>query len=312
LPINPKAVLEAVGLIEEQSASPLRIAILVDASLDPALLAYAKEAFRPRTDNLDLTVRSYPTSLEYTDEDGLSFLTSDTVLVVLFGAEATDTGALLSRIRTTGIPAVVVAPDPAHLQQIARENNSELDVLSLAVAQAPASRQVDDEVEAYFGRLFAALGDWIVREVPAASFALARALPFVRAPFVTNAIRATSLQNAAIAAVFFLPGADMPLLTLNQMKLFLRIAAVYDATLDMQRLQELALLLVGGFGFRALARRLVGVVPVLGWAIRGGIGYTGTLAVGMATREYFENGGNLKELMRDLQGLRIRTAKGLS
>jgi uncharacterized protein (DUF697 family) len=80
----------------------------------------------------------------------------------------------------------------------------------------------------------------------------------------------------------------------------------------MQRLQELALLLAGGFGFRALARRLVGVVPVLGWAIRGGIGYTGTLAVGMAAREYFERGGDLRALMSELQGRRSRVAKGFS
>jgi uncharacterized protein (DUF697 family) len=303
LPINPKALLEAAGLIEEQSASPLNLAVLVDTSIDPALVAYAKEALRPCASNLTLAVRPYPSASGYADKDGTPFLTYDTTLVVLFGAEATETGMFLNQIREEGIPVVVATLDPARVQQIARENNSEIDTSLLAVASAPNSRHAKEDAtaEAPFERLFAALGDWIVRELPDTSFSLARALPFVRAPFVSNAIQATSLQNAVIAAVFFLPGADMPLLTLNQMKLFLKIAAVYDATLDMRRMRELAVLLAGGFGFRALARRLIGAVPVLGWAIRGGVGYTGTLAVGMAAREYFERGASPEELIRALR-----------
>jgi uncharacterized protein (DUF697 family) len=89
----------------------------------------------------------------------------------------------------------------------------------------------------------------------------------------------------------------------------LQIAAAYDATIDQQRLKELVVLLLGGFGFRALARRLVGVVPVLGWAIRGGVGYTATLAVGQAAREYFERGGDIKTILEGL-GSRKTGEKG--
>jgi uncharacterized protein (DUF697 family) len=189
-----------------------------------------------------------------------------------------------------------VTLDPVGLQQIACEQHHEVDPLSIMLAD----ERTEVEQPERFGRLFAALGDWIVRKLPDDRLVLARAFGFVRGPFIENAIRATSLQNAAIAAVFFLPGADMPLLTLNQAKLFLQIAAVYDRTLDRQRLGELAVLLLSGFGFRALARRFVGLVPVLGWAIRGGVGYTGTLAIGKAAQEYFEKGGDLRFIMRGL------------
>ncbi|MDR1185525.1 MAG: hypothetical protein LBK67_12130 [Coriobacteriales bacterium] len=313
LPISPKALLEAIGLIEEESASPFELALFVDVSVDPALLAYAKEACRPQTGSLSITVLPYSDEGEDIDEL-LSSLLEDT-LVVLLAAESALTGSLLARARERQLSAVVVTLDPVRLQQIARDNHSEIDVFSIVTAaectnrrEADANARSDrgghcvrddiDPQQECFARLFLALGEWIVRRLPDSALSLARALCFVRGPFIASITQATSLQNAAIAAVFFLPGADMPLLTLNQMKLFLKIATVYDVTLDRQRLQELAVLLLGGFGFRALARRLVGVVPVLGWAIRGGIGYTGTLAVGTAAHEYFERGGDLKKLLR--------------
>jgi uncharacterized protein (DUF697 family) len=43
-----------------------------------------------------------------------------------------------------------------------------------------------------------------------------------------------------------------------------------------------------GLGFRAIARRAIGVVPVVGWAIKGGVAYAGTRALGEAAMRYFE------------------------
>jgi len=42
-----------------------------------------------------------------------------------------------------------------------------------------------------------------------------------------------------------------------------------------------------GFGFRTIARELVGFVPVGGWAAKGAVAYAGTKAVGEAARRYF-------------------------
>jgi uncharacterized protein (DUF697 family) len=297
LPVQPAALLEAIGLTEEQSASQIEVAIFADASLDPALLAYAKAAFRPRTDNLILTVTPY------FDEPPL--ISEDNALLVVLAADGPATGRIMVDALRVQVSAVAVTLDPARLQQIAREHYNELDLRSIVTVEEYEGRadgerggETDNE---RFARLFVALGGWIVRKLSDDQLALARAFDFVRNPFVANAIQATSVQNAVIAAAFFLPGADMPLLTLNQAKLFLQIAAAYGAVIDQQRLKELVVLLLSGFGFRALARRLVGVVPVLGWAIRGGVGYTGTLAVGQAAREYFERGGDIKTILESLR-----------
>jgi uncharacterized protein (DUF697 family) len=45
---------------------------------------------------------------------------------------------------------------------------------------------------------------------------------------------------------------------------------------------------VAGFGFRAVARELLDLVPYAGWAIKGGVAYAGTRAVGEAAVRYFD------------------------
>ncbi|NLG66575.1 MAG: hypothetical protein GX536_02560, partial [Actinobacteria bacterium] len=48
-----------------------------------------------------------------------------------------------------------------------------------------------------------------------------------------------------------------------------------------------------GLGFRAVARQLMGLVPGVGWAVKGGVGYAGTKALGEAAFRYFESGAAL-------------------
>ena len=58
----------------------------------------------------------------------------------------------------------------------------------------------------------------------------------------------------------------------------------------------------GAFLFRNIARTAVGVVPVLGWAIMGHIGFAGTEAMGHAAIEYFEAGGDIVGVASGAEG----------
>ncbi len=110
-------------------------------------------------------------------------------------------------------------------------------------------------------------------------------------PFVTRSSRNFSKQNAILGAAIFIPGADLPALTLNQMRMVFRIAGAYGADVDHERAVELLAVLGAGLGFRAVAREVVGVVPGLGWAVKGAIAYAGTRALGEAAIRYFDAGG---------------------
>ena len=126
--------------------------------------------------------------------------------------------------------------------------------------------------------------------------AFALAFPFVRKPLSLEAVNSTALQNAGVGLLVIIPGADMPVMTLNQAKMLLMIAAAYGEELNMERVKELAALVGGAFACRAVARQLVAFVPALGWAVKAAIGYTGTVAMGRAAIEYYEDGATLGKL----------------
>ena len=65
-----------------------------------------------------------------------------------------------------------------------------------------------------------------------------------------------------IAAAIFVPGADLPVLTLNQVRLVARIASAHGKTSTGARGVELLGVVGAGFGFRALARTLAPVRAV--------------------------------------------------
>jgi uncharacterized protein (DUF697 family) len=71
----------------------------------------------------------------------------------------------------------------------------------------------------------------------------------------------------------------------------LRLAAAHGEVLDRERALELLPIVAAGFGLRAVARELVAVVPLAGWAVKGAVAFAGTRALGEAALAYFEKGG---------------------
>jgi uncharacterized protein (DUF697 family) len=70
----------------------------------------------------------------------------------------------------------------------------------------------------------------------------------------------------------------------------LRVFAAHGLELEdaNHRLPELAATVGAGFGFRAVARQLLGLIPLAGWAVKGGVAYGGTRAIGEASLRYSE------------------------
>ena len=117
---------------------------------------------------------------------------------------------------------------------------------------------------------------------------LARRLPVLRPAVCAHLIDSFAKKNGLIGAAVFVPGVDLPVLTLNQIRMVLRICAAYGLEVDAQRAPELIATIGAGLGFRALARELLDFVPVLGWAVKGAVAYAGTRALGEAAVRYCE------------------------
>ena len=147
----------------------------------------------------------------------------------------------------------------------------------------------------------------IVGAVPHLGLALGRCFSIFRPAVAEREILRVARVNAEIAVVSAIPQAslilgpvsavaDTFLLTKNQAILLLRLAALYGLSLDKRRLLELAPVAGAAFGWRALARELVGFLPAgLGVVPKAAIAYAGTVAVGRSAAWYYETGRKMPE-----------------
>jgi len=119
-------------------------------------------------------------------------------------------------------------------------------------------------------------------------------LPALRQAVVEQTIDKFARQNGILGVAIFIPGADMPALTLNQIRMVFRIAAAYGEQIDRDRAFEILAVIGAGLGFRTVAREALGFIPGVGWAIKGAIAYAGTQALGKAAAAYFEAGGQAR------------------
>jgi uncharacterized protein (DUF697 family) len=117
---------------------------------------------------------------------------------------------------------------------------------------------------------------------------VAARVPAVREAVCDHLIESFARKNGFLGAAVFLKGADLPVLTLNQIRLVLLLGAAHGVVVGQERAPEIAGVVAGGLGFRALARRLLRAGAVPAWALKSGLAYAGTRAVGEAARRYFE------------------------
>jgi uncharacterized protein (DUF697 family) len=120
---------------------------------------------------------------------------------------------------------------------------------------------------------------------------LAARLPVLRRPVCEQLVARFARKNGIFAAAVFVPGADLPVLALNQVRMLLRIEQAYGLEADLrERAPELLATVGAGLGLRAVARGLLEVVPVAGWAVKGAVAYAGTRALGQAAVKRLEVG----------------------
>lgn len=138
--------------------------------------------------------------------------------------------------------------------------------------------------------------------------------PVLRETVADTLVARAARQAGTTGVVAVIPGADLPAITLIQVRLVAQLAALYGRPLDLRRGLEIAGVLAGAIGWRALARRAVGSVPVAGFAVRGGVAYSATRAVGEAARAYFAKAGHgadqpLDGLQQALKGVVSRRGR---
>ena len=194
---------------------------------------------------------------------------SAALVYVLAGAPTAEDERRLREADVAGVPVVVLGPDPRTPLPYVLAT----DVLPLMPGQG---FPLDDLARLLSGK------------IDEEATQLAARLPVLRAGVVSALIARVARQNGVLGAAVFVPGADLPVLTINQLRLVLRIAQAYGREIDAERLPEVIGTVGGAVALRGIARQLLAVVPVGGWAVKGAVAYAGTRALGHTAMEAFE------------------------
>lgn len=112
--------------------------------------------------------------------------------------------------------------------------------------------------------------------------------PLLRDIAARHLIARASRRSAAVGAVGFLPGAELPVLLAQQVRLVSQLAALHGRPLGRDRALELAGVVAAGYGWRGLARTAIRQVPGARLALRGGVAYAATRSTGEAALRWFE------------------------
>ena len=128
---------------------------------------------------------------------------------------------------------------------------------------------------------------------PEAALVIGRELPAYRRNAAQRIIRNATLISLAAGLEPF-PLVDIPILLGNQIRLVLRLAALYGEPVDSanttKHLRELIAVMAGGLGLRYLAEQAAKAIPFGGDFISGAIAGAGTWAMGQVILEYYESG----------------------
>ncbi len=189
-----------------------------------------------------------------------------------------------------------------HIKQLNKPVLVALNKIDLIGSRERASVIVDAEHKLGAGvlALSAKTGEGIADQLmpavieldPRIAVAIGRALPTYRRQAADRIIRDAALIAGGIG-LEPVPLLDVPLLLGHQLRMVLRIAAIYGESFSLRHARELIGTIAGGVGIRYLGEQVSKFLPGPGWLVAAGFASGGTFAIGKAAEAYFESGKQL-------------------
>ena len=310
LPVDIGAVLKAAFDVDEARREPLCVSVYLDDSAPSDVQAHVRSSFASSSPSARVT-------LAYLNEGMFVPFVNDDMAVIVAGFDD-RVGFYAARLRSAGVPTMVVTTLPTIVSGLAASSGYPIPEGDLAFPErayglaallrgreAPAEAPADRDELLPFTEEAAALldgrmGGWIIEACSEKRLAFALSFPFVRRTLADEEIDTAAAQNAAVGFLPIIPGADLPVMTLNQAKMVLSIAAAYGEELGTERVKELVAVVAGGLACRGLVRRIGVNTPVVGWVVKAAVGYAGTVAMGRAAVRYYEGAGGFSSLAEAL------------
>jgi uncharacterized protein (DUF697 family) len=265
---------------------------------DPALIAEMRALLLSGHDNGSVPLDAAACIETVSPREPLITAPGEVRLVLFLGQRADKNGAHLESLKSLHVPIFLLTVDP------------DAPVSGPVGLAAPGA--IGDYVvpgitkDSLRGRVF----PHMVEAARGVEIAVGRRLPVLRetvAAKLTRDAANNALKVALASAVVdhvpifgLILGAvasagDMVAITGLQMMLLLHIQATYGQDPDVARMWQMLPVIGGGFGWRTLARELVGFVPIAGIPIKGAIAYAGTIVVGEGVTFFLEHGRHMSK-----------------
>lgn len=265
------------------SAVPINILMFIDNSADQEVSATVRNLFMTKSINVKLQISYFSQAAEIMDE------TADMAVIVAgAGSEGFE---IATNCRKKAIPCCVVTKEDEVIDlESSIIKKFDGDVFYLNSIDKEAVKDIKEK-----------LGAWIAVVCATKKFAYSKAFPFVAGPIAREIVHLTSIENAAIAMVPFIGGADFPIMLINQMKMLAQIAAVYGVKLDYSLLKEAAGVMVVALFGRRCFKIIHKIIPLPRFVISAPVTLVTTETIGHALIAYFDAGGNAEGLLSLLQ-----------
>lgn len=260
--------------------APVRVAVFVDATATPFLIDTIREAFVPQTTSALVRV-------ERLGEEPVKAKDDTDVSIVLSCGGA----ALQERVQelvVCGAPVVVLSESSVEVTFIHQDTR----MLGL-ISAADKTYLLDT------------LARWILERTEKQS-AFAANFPFMRIAAANRVIASATFGNLATGALFFMPGADFPVMTIAQMGMMLQLAAIFGKPMRFERAYEAAGILATAFALRAGTRVLAKRAGHAGFLVKAMVGGLGTYGMGRALCALYERDVDYSRLNNAVYGAASR------
>lgn len=263
LPVE--SIVDAVKLgfdVRGDADAPVRVAVYLDESAPMRIVRRLRDALVPQTTTGLVRV--------YRLDDGPMAVKPDTdvALVVTAGGPALEDR--VRQIVISGVPVAVIC-----------ESIVEAPFIQGDTPMLGAIAATDDT------HLLSSLAHWILDRTDKET-AFAANFAFMRIAAAMGIVRSTVTANLATGALFFMPGADFPVMTMAQLGMMLRLATVFGKPMRPERAYEGAMVVASALAMRGAARALSDRCGRAGIALKVLMAGVGTYAMGRALIDYYE------------------------
>lgn len=285
LPVSPLAVLKQARSYLGMRNEEIKIGIFIDPRISDEFLDALITEFKPQGEKSRVLVHVLSDDMMLGEK-----LSYD---AMIFALRSPDVAAhIADQSNSRELPTLVVVEEA--LRQEAAEFY-EMSILDIASA-----RNLDI--------VMTQIADWFARVLGPHRLSLATDFEFMRPALSRTLIADTARQNALIATVFFLPGADLPAMTLNQVKMVIQLALINGEEFTLRRIVEAAFVVFSAYASRALARYMVrGTNLPLRWAAKISVAYAFTFALGKAMELWLQSAPSVPALDKSVPELLEKT-----